>query len=489
MNAKGTNDGNLRVGVNLLKQLSSTFYLNTRMIFDELLSNARDAFATKVDITISEDQIAVRDNGEGMDHNEMVKFFYISHTERETAKLKKKGSIKRYIIGKFGIGKLAMHQVCDWFEITSWKEGYESSATFSFKDIEKKTFLDEVMLKVDTRKTSKRGSGTIVTMHVLKKKITPSQLADGLGKSMPLDSDFKVFINGTRLKSERRRRGQSYKINEKNAVVEDNAGNKVELGPINGYILYTEKNIRKHSGVHVRVFGRRVNDNPRIVDLAVLTSGRQFRDRTYCELEVNSLNDALLSSRSGFIHDNPKYQAFLNWVTRLLNKYNIKAREHYRQTRESLQKEAVIISVAPRLQQALSRAFTEKSKLVASLSGIGAPQTKMPPESTGVEFKAMGRKFLLNTAPLGEKSDECVVSRQAGKVNIIINVSHPFYTEAAKGAAGRGNEYKMLEYHYFKAAAIAIALSMAKTVKEARDIYNKFSADILQKRLEEVLSP
>ena len=360
--------GSLRIGVSLIRQLSTTFYLNSRMIFDELISNARDAFATKVEIKINDDTIEISDNGEGMSQEELVRFFYISHTAKNTGELKTKGQIKRYIIGKFGIGKLAMFQLCEWFEIKSWKGGIESSAKFSFRAIEEKTFLDEVMLNVKVTPLEERKTGTKIIMHDLKKKTLISTLTDGLSKTMPLDPAFEIYINGVKLESERKRNGKFFPINEDNAKGIDSNGNSVNLGKIDGFIIYTKKNIRESSGVYVRVFGRRVNDNPRILDLAVLTSGRQFRDRTYCELNVNELNNALLTSRSGFIEDNPKYEAFLAWLRKLLNKYNVKGREAYGDTRDAIQKEVVIYAVAPRIEQALLRTFKDKKAFAAAAS-------------------------------------------------------------------------------------------------------------------------
>ena len=50
-------EDSIRVGVNLLKQLSTSFYSNSRMIFDELVTNARDAMANVVEISINEESI------------------------------------------------------------------------------------------------------------------------------------------------------------------------------------------------------------------------------------------------------------------------------------------------------------------------------------------------------------------------------------------------------------------------------------------------
>lgn len=82
----------MRVGTQIIRQLSTTFYPNIRMIFDELVSNARDAMATEVKIFLGADKIVIEDNGEGMSPDGLEKFFFISSTEKETGKIRTKGN-------------------------------------------------------------------------------------------------------------------------------------------------------------------------------------------------------------------------------------------------------------------------------------------------------------------------------------------------------------------------------------------------------------
>lgn len=112
-------ESKIRVGTNIIKQLSTTFYPNLNMVFSELVSNARDAMATKVRIRVGDDKITIEDNGEGMTHDDLIKFFYISHTDKEEGNIKIRGDLKRELIGKFGIGKLTLYRLCKSFDIIS----------------------------------------------------------------------------------------------------------------------------------------------------------------------------------------------------------------------------------------------------------------------------------------------------------------------------------------------------------------------------------
>lgn len=151
----------MRVGTQIIRQLSTTFYPNIRMIFDELVSNARDAIATEVKIYIGTDKIMIEDNGYGMSPEELEKFFFISSTDKEPGEIKITGSIKRAIIGKFGIGKLSMYRICNKFEITTWRDGVTSRATFDFSEFESKKFVDEFELDVEEIGQQAKGHGTM----------------------------------------------------------------------------------------------------------------------------------------------------------------------------------------------------------------------------------------------------------------------------------------------------------------------------------------
>src|SRR3989338_6592464 len=80
----------IKVGTDLIRQLSTTFYPHTRMIFDEIISNSLDAMSSVVKLDIQTDTITFEDNGEGMTRDQLVKFFYIAHTEKKSGETKTK---------------------------------------------------------------------------------------------------------------------------------------------------------------------------------------------------------------------------------------------------------------------------------------------------------------------------------------------------------------------------------------------------------------
>jgi len=129
MNIPKTKDsGNIRVADITLAQLSRGLYRSTATAFKELVSNAYDADATvvRIDTNYPEfDFISCVDNGTGMPLEQFLRFF--SEEGIGSCIKRKHGKdttdiYKRPIIGRLGIGMLAIGQLCHSFEIESHYE-------------------------------------------------------------------------------------------------------------------------------------------------------------------------------------------------------------------------------------------------------------------------------------------------------------------------------------------------------------------------------
>ena len=436
----------IRVGVKIIKQLSTTFYGKSRMIFDELVTNARDAMASEVSIDISPDMIIVTDNGEGMSREELTRFFYISHTERVEGQIRNLRGIKRKVIGKFGIGKLSMYQICRTFDITTWKDGVESHATFNFEELEKKKFIDEVELSVQSKKTDKRGSGTVIVLTGLKKAINPEQLRKELSFSMPLSPDFKILVNGYECQK-MRLGGTSYKIDK------DVPG----VGQVRGEIIFTDDNLPSHeAGIYIRVFGRVVNDDPRILDLSSLRSALVFSRRTWGDLNVDSLNDAIQSNRNSFIKDDPRYQAFIKWLVTKLNQLNFVQYKSYSLARAEEENKIISREVVPVLRNIIK--YLEPKK------GRKTPVIESAEEME--KFNLHGDPYTMKVEPAGARMPESIIDKE--RQILVINSDHPQYKLA--------QEFKCQDFLAMKAAIIVVALEYSRSINQFRRVYNRASS-------------
>jgi len=124
-NIKLQNRGNIRVTNVTTALLCRGLYRNAATAFKELVSNAYDADATivRIDTNYPEfDFISCVDNGIGMPIEKFLRFF---EQEGIGSSIKRKGGkaisdvSQRPLIGRLGIGMLAVGQLCHSFEIES----------------------------------------------------------------------------------------------------------------------------------------------------------------------------------------------------------------------------------------------------------------------------------------------------------------------------------------------------------------------------------
>jgi len=470
----------IRVGTGIIKNLSSTFYPNPKMIFDEIITNARDAMAKNVRLFIGEKKIIIEDDGEGMSRQELIHFFFISHSDKPEQQTKKKGGLKREIIGKFGIGKLSLYQICRCFEITTWKNNNESNAVFNFDDFEKEEFVDDFSLKIISESSSSRHAGTRIVLKDLKRAISARAIKRHLTRTMPLTNDFKVIIEGidlsrpVELRSEDVLAGNVYK---KYPVDDFEEG----VGKIKGMIAYKKSERGGEFGIFVRVLGRLVNlNNPHgIINFSSLTSAQQFARRIYADLNVNGLNDALQTNRAGFIVDHPVYISFQIWLKKKLNLLNKEVGKEWREGRGEVEKKVV--------EDLVSSIFTVKKKKVTKepmplikeerpskkTSFDKSEQTK-DKESLKIPTKdekekdliIQGNSYNISVSDLGEEEPEAILNKESN--TIIINSLHPLYNIARSQGRVWG-----VQYHSIRAAIVIIALDKSKNLDDFKRKYQE----------------
>jgi len=120
-----TGEGTIRVADITIAQLSRGLYRSTANAFKELINNAYDADATVVRINTNFpefDFISCADNGIGMPIEQFLRYFDKNGIGSCNKRKHKKDTTEKYgrpIIGRLGIGMLAVGQLCNGFEIES----------------------------------------------------------------------------------------------------------------------------------------------------------------------------------------------------------------------------------------------------------------------------------------------------------------------------------------------------------------------------------
>ena len=146
----------IRVSKKILADVSSGIYRTPANALKEVVSNAFDAGAHRVYISTNEpyfDTFTCEDDGEGMSGGEFKKIMVRIGSSGKRAEGTISPTTNRPIIGKIGIGLLAVAQICNRFAVISKKKG---SKTYFHASVDLKQFDD-----IEQESSYRRGSGEI----------------------------------------------------------------------------------------------------------------------------------------------------------------------------------------------------------------------------------------------------------------------------------------------------------------------------------------
>lgn len=192
----------INIDKNVLRLLGAQLYGDTPSIISELVQNAYDADARRVWITINTTNaptIIVQDDGTGMTSNEINdRFLSIGQDRREKFPLSPSG---RKVLGRKGIGKLAVFSLAKVIEVISQKEDSFAACRMDFDKItrgnaEPEDIAPEVD-KIAAEFLSADKTGTMITLHQIQKDVTRSlnYIINRLIRTFDVNSDdFKIFI-------------------------------------------------------------------------------------------------------------------------------------------------------------------------------------------------------------------------------------------------------------------------------------------------------
>jgi hypothetical protein len=193
-----------------IKHLGVQMYSSLPPVIGELVSNAWDAGARRVYITIPIDHITdesviiVEDDGCGMTTKEIQEKFLVVGRDRrkeENDAPTVVGATQRPIMGRKGIGKFSGFGIAQTIEIESATQQENSRFTMTYKDLEDKSADGKITFpKQDPSGTLKKG--TRVTLRSIQKfktrKISIPELRRGLARQYAIIGsayEFQVFVN------------------------------------------------------------------------------------------------------------------------------------------------------------------------------------------------------------------------------------------------------------------------------------------------------
>ena len=272
--------------------IGERLYEQSIELIRELVNNAYDADATRVDVTVSDKEIVVADNGEGMDLEGLKQYFNVGSNEKLLNPVSSRFGRNR--IGQFGIGKFASLAAASRFEITTQRGNFAAQVVF-----DKARWIEEgdswkiplTLLEGEP----KRADGTTVRLVDLKRAFRPEDVTQRIAEGVPIRArDFSVYVN-------------RYRVTPRTW-----AGNRIPVmhgtkyGIIHGeiVILPAYRASREEMGVEIKVKGVTVRR-----ELFEIASWGKAATRIRGEVNADFL--PLTSDRSGFIQDSNEFKSFL----------------------------------------------------------------------------------------------------------------------------------------------------------------------------------
>ena len=448
---------------NLIQHLSDMLYTSARAAIGELVVNSHDSDATRVDITVKNGVLTIKDEGQGMDRAGLERWCRKGSPVKRAndTQVSKSG---RLLVGSKGLGSLAMFRLGQEIELKTMCDGVCRTVQLSREDFENDCALEDVKFTPKTYKA--RGHGTTITIRQLDPRVNENAITllairQYLASNLPATPDFAVYLNGQRC-----------------AVNAVNARKRIPIKletPLNGRIegeLVFAKLPLDEPGLRITVRGRAVGrpmffgaervstHNQRGGDFIRFLTGTVEITGFDPVVRPKNWKDVILTSREGFVEDHERYIEAFTVISAFLKEAVRDEMRKLENTNRTNKNTKVLEAMTEAMRQ-LNRAmrtmpelFEQEQNSNGKLKGpkVDQPTPKVnridrdnsdddrkekdesehdsekPEPKERSRFEAgpvtiAGRKYTPEVAPLGENTVECIIDDGAGRVTL--NEEHP----------------------------------------------------------------
>jgi len=265
----------------------------------ELIANAWDACAVKVNITLPNEpgeEIMIEDDGTGMSEEEFkerwltLAYNRLEHQGKDVETPPERNHIKRVAYGKNGVGRHGMLCFADYYNIKTWKDGVCLECDISIDS-------GNSPISIDNYKTyHKRGHGTILTTNIKEINYNEKDMKEVLSARYLYDPEFKIYVNGSEVNLEDH---SGLVLNEEIKILNNQIKLKVYI--IDSSVTATKS---KYHGVAFWVNKRLVGEPSWSLGELNLKDGRtRFAKSHTIIIESSDLQEYILPDWTGF-HDN-----------------------------------------------------------------------------------------------------------------------------------------------------------------------------------------
>lgn len=306
---------NFTVDPRLAALLGET-YRSSEQALKELVDNAWDAEADNVRITlpghVTSEAIVIRDDGVGMDANELQDQYLLVAGNRRTRNGELTAIKKRKVKGRKGIGKFAGLMAADVMTLTASARGVATTIVIPKQEIlSAPKDLEQIELPLTTAACNPSEHGVLITLTHLNQSLSYPD-ADTMRQLLMLEygreTGFAIFVNDQLLSMEDLP-GESF-------------AEEVELPDVGIVRLRFKvahgKQTLKNSGIALRIGGKIVG-KPLYFGLDKEEDiPRKLLQKVYGEVETEWLPDGVTAGWDAVVENSKAFRAIEEWVLPLL---------------------------------------------------------------------------------------------------------------------------------------------------------------------------
>lgn len=323
----------------------------------ELVANAHDAGASKVNIIVPEEFgqiLEVLDDGIGMtsEHLQtrwmMMRYNRLQHQGPYVAFPEERKNLKRKAFGRNGIGRHGLLCFGDEYTVETWRKGSCTKLTIRIGSQENP--LEPVSMESEPRE----GHGTRLTVPVTQNLWTDERILEAMATRFISMPDFAIYING-----------KEVKLDDHPGLLSEET---VDIGGANLKITIVDTKLSKKNakfqGVGIWVGGRRVGDMDwRLGSVSFADARRKFILRFAVIVQTDDLREEILEDWSGF---KPRSD-LVNQVAEGLAQYIARKRKELFSSEIEEVKEAALDSYRSELDELPQLARNEVSEFIDTM--------------------------------------------------------------------------------------------------------------------------
>ncbi len=334
----------MKFDIGTIKHLGLQMYSTLPPVIGELVANAWDANATRVDITIPEgpidqkrSEIIIKDDGIGMsDQDVRERYLIIGRDRREKGQDgdRTPDPVNRKVMGRKGIGKFSAFGIAKEIDVESVKNSKISHFLMNYDELLEKE-KERIIELPQLHPTGTISNGTKITLRNItrfkNRQISIETLRRGLARRFAIIGDqnkFEVIINGDPITIDERdlksklatdENGDQYIWEYNDTEIKDGTGWTVS-GWIGALNRTSQRNDKIDRGIVLMARGKLVQE-PFVFDAVV---GQQFAlSYLIGELHVDfvdEVEDTIATTRNSLVWDTEANTALKEWGQKQVNK-------------------------------------------------------------------------------------------------------------------------------------------------------------------------